>query len=568
MENIENLNTDTVSATNQPTQLSASSLIYMNLRIDGLLESIEELLETPNEELLSKMEEVKSIQDKYLKSLFNAFYNEYDALLKLGIRSAYDALEDAHFSLAFWESDLGKEAKQKLDGVTDTSEVFSNKYLRPKIEEWLNSTDTELLERKPVFTTEAARSIVNTSVHHILDYLTENSADHANELRKAIDSIIKESPYVYEEGAEPTSNTSSVDVVTALATERILSKAYMPLLNGTPQKALASIGKVAPKIDKIVDGGTAIFEKDDFKLTLSNLNDLKGGKPRISTHKLLSTGIATFTESNHIGKKRKLREPVISIDLVEFAKECGCDLEIKETESEAEALKEKKRVQTNLKNFRREVRKDAKILLDSKIEWEDNAGKYKGVNILGTAEVSDSKIILEFSYTFANAILKQPLSQYPTALLKIDNRRSTAYNIGLKLAEHYSMDSNRRRGTENLLRIKYILPVTNLPDINSPSVEKGGWRDRIKEPFEDALEYLRQTGVISDWYYSHSKGVRMTNEEATSFDSFDDWKKTLICFYMKDFPDQSNRLDRREAEKVARLSKSKNKASKKNAASK
>lgn len=338
MENIENLNTDTVSATNQPTQLSASSLIYMNLRIDGLLESIEELLETPNEELLSKMEEVKSIQDKYLKSLFNAFYNEYDALLKLGIRSAYDALEDAHFSLAFWESDLGKEAKQKLDGVTDTSEVFSNKYLRPKIEEWLNSTDTELLERKPVFTTEAARSIVDKSVHHILDYLTENSVDHANKLRKAIDSIIKESPYVYEEGSEPANKTS-------LVADKLFSQSYTTILNGKPQKALAAMVKTTPKKDVIVN--TATFEKDGVKLLLSNFSELRGAALGVSTHKLLSTAAALFSMQNHTGSKKNqnlgkdLRSVTISIPLMDYAKECGCDIELRETSSEEAAAKEK-----------------------------------------------------------------------------------------------------------------------------------------------------------------------------------------------------------------------------------
>lgn len=121
-----------------------------------------------------------------------------------------------------------------------------------------------------------------------------------------------------------------------------------------------------------------------------NINELKGVKLRASTHKLLSTGIAALAEANHIGEKGELTELVVSLDLLAYAKECGCDLEIKEAD------------------FRREVIRDLKTLLYSTLSWEDETTEdFDHIRILGSAELSDSEIILGFSYSFANAILKQ-----------------------------------------------------------------------------------------------------------------------------------------------------------------
>lgn len=209
--------------------------------------------------------------------------------------------------------------------------------------------------------------------------------------------------------------------------------------------------------------------------------------------------------------------------------------------------------------------KDVDILLHSSFVWKDTTGDYDGINILGRGRVTNGQIQLEFSVSFAEYLMKQPMFQYPLSLLKLDDRSTNAYNIALKLAEHMSIYSNHAKGTANLIRVRSLLPRTNLPSIDSPSVKKNGWENRIKEPLEEALGRLFSIGVLTTWRYSHSKGVELTDAEA-DFSSFEEWNETLIYFELNDFPDLSKKLEKREQEKQPRLQ---NKiASKKKAADK
>ena len=125
--------------------------------------------------------------------------------------------------------------------------------------------------------------------------------------------------------------------------------------------------------------------------------------------------------------------------------------------------------------------------------------------------------------------------------------------MGYKMTVHYNMDNNQIRGTAQRLKVKTLLEVTSLPSVKSASVKKYGWQERIKEPFENSLDALTKCGLLTDWEYTHSKGVPLTDEEATSFSSFEEWADTLVQFTLADAPDHTARLARRAEEKKACL---------------
>ena len=117
------------------------------------------------------------------------------------------------------------------------------------------------------------------------------------------------------------------------------------------------------------------------------------------------------------------------------------------------------------------------------------------------------------------------------------------------MTEHFNMDNNQIRGTAQLLKVKTLLVVTSLPSIDAVRKQRRRWEDRIKEPFETSLDALTKCGLLEDWEYTRSKGIPLTDEEATSFGSFEEWTETLVKFTLADAPDHRARLERRAEEK-------------------
>ena len=156
--------------------------------------------------------------------------------------------------------------------------------------------------------------------------------------------------------------------------------------------------------------------------------------------------------------------------------------------------------------------------------------------------------------------LKQlPLTQYPQGLLTIDARSENAYRLGLKMAEHYSIDNNQIRGTANRLKVGSLLTVTNLPTIEELQNEKQDnsrqWYARTKEPFEKALDAL--TGkVISNWEYTRAKGEKLTEEEAYNITDYETFLSLYVQFELLEAPEHKERLARRAEEKKAAAAKS------------
>lgn len=336
---------------------------------------------------------------------------------------------------------------------------------------------------------------------------------------------------------------------------------FLPVLHGKATDAIARMSGSKPTPNPL--NNTASIESGEVKLIIKSLDTLSGTLG-VSTHKLLSTAIAGFTALNHTGtgKDRSLREAKVAIPLKEYAIKCGYDVIEHPTDTPEEAAKEAKRAKNALDNFRKKVRKDLELLFNASIYWKDNIkGKevdFADIRILGGKGIKAGYINLEFTVSIAEYLIQLPLSQYPQSLLLLDERNDNAYNIGLKMSEHYSMDSNQKIGTAQLLKVKTLLEYTNLPTLATIKKQRTSWEARIKEPFETALDALTACGLLEDWRYSHSKGAEMTDEEA-DFSNYEEWVEALVYFTLRNAPNHAPRLAARAAEKKARQAKTKRK---------
>lgn len=323
---------------------------------------------------------------------------------------------------------------------------------------------------------------------------------------------------------------------------------FLPMLHGKATDAIATMAGKKATLNEISGAGT--YESQEVKLVIQEFSEL-AGTLGVSTHKLLSTGVAFLTDSNHVGSSKRILDILrIAIPLKEYAEKCGYDVTPHDDTPE-EALRAKRQ----LDNARRKIKKDINLLLASTLTWEEKirgkAGDFDSMHILGRGGIRSGYINLEFTQSMGEYLIQLPLTQYPVALLGVDERNTNAYSMGLAMAEHFNMDNNQVRGTAQTLTVETLLKYTNLPSYESIKMKRG-WEDRIKEPFENSLDVLTQCGLLSDWRYSGTKGAELTDEEATSFTSYEDWVKTNVFYTLKDAPNHTPRLEARAEEKKAR----------------
>ena len=341
---------------------------------------------------------------------------------------------------------------------------------------------------------------------------------------------------------------------------------YLPVLSGRAtnlSKFVKSSLLREDPIKKTITLGVGEGE-DIIKAVMSKLEETRS-KFGISTDKLLQTAIAQFTDNNHVGEtSRVLHTREVAIPLKEYAKKNNYDIEEHPTSTPEEAKKEALRVKNTMKDVRKKVNKDLKILATTPLSWKEKVkGKtenYVDVYMLSAKGIVDGYICLKFNEDFASYLIRLPVNQYPVALLGLDERKTTAYLIGKKLSSHFFMDSNQLHNRAQLLKVKTLLKETDLPTLEDVKRIRKSWVDRIKEPFERALDDLggdykdenlkdrRGCGLLESWEYCHTKGVPLTDKEKASLiDDFETWSETLIKFTLNDTPDQTDRLETKRA---------------------
>lgn len=327
---------------------------------------------------------------------------------------------------------------------------------------------------------------------------------------------------------------------------------YFPMAHGKATDALAFMNGKDAEVNQITK--TATVSKFDVQLSILKFEELHATLG-ISTDKLLSTAIATFTQRNDFRhNKYKDLDRVVHIPLREYAELLGYDVTEHETSTPEEAEAEKKRAKNQLDNARKAIKKDLLTLQASSLTWEERVkGKprdFSSISLVTRVGIRNGIIEIAFSPEIAQYLAgKNVITQYPTKLLRISGRKPTAYYIGRKLAEHYNIDNNQIRGTHDRISIKALLAVTDLPTYEEVMRQDRHWDRRIKEPLEVALDELTKEHILKNWEYTHAKGIPLTEEEASNITVYSDFEKLYLHFTPADRVDHTDRLQAKKERK-------------------
>ena len=290
------------------------------------------------------------------------------------------------------------------------------------------------------------------------------------------------------------------------------------MFNGKATNALGRArtkGKYDPATRAFTIEGVNIFSTESVQ------------KIGVGTAKIFRYAVAEFTKRNHQNATGDKINSRIFLDVEDFATANGVDI----TSIDA------------MKNFRSKIKDSLNTLLTSNITWTEKIkGKrksYSGMNYIGKYDLNGNALRIEFTISMAEYLASLPLINYPRSLYKLDDRDFNAFAIGEAMCIHYSQDNNVIRQTEGKLRVETLLKCTSFPDYDELKAQKRSWEERVKEPFENALDHLTMNGFLKEWKYCYEGGVEITDEEikAGIINSYEKFISLIVKFELNDYED-------------------------------
>lgn len=341
---------------------------------------------------------------------------------------------------------------------------------------------------------------------------------------------------------------------------------YSPTFIGKPITALSrsqTVGIVNPKANES-------FVVEDVTITLKREKKIKNKngetttvyvKPGAGETKLLRFGVSALTKSN----SQSTRNFSLTIygDTKAYARACikdparGIDPRPMATPEKQE--KENQRAAKALENFVSKLKTNALLLTVSPFLFEytykGEKKSFGGFTMLGAFVVNADVFTLEFTQSAAVYFTRQPLSYTPLAYYAIDERKPNAIAIADELIQHYFNENNVIKNTERMLKVDTLLRCTSLPTIDeltgAGGTNKDGekvkrkyhyrWEERIKEPFEQALDELTQSGMIENWEYRLAGKKEIP--DGMPITKYEQFISLYVYFEFKDFDTHEHRLE-------------------------
>lgn len=259
----------------------------------------------------------------------------------------------------------------------------------------------------------------------------------------------------------------------------------------------------------------------------------------------------------------------------------------------AEAVNKGRTVQITLGDYMRACKikdkKEARAQLNNAIralyavslEWDEQAyerpeGKSRKVKVTKhhRLRVTDHTIteesgkpvkngvaLFKFSFDMAEYLSNAYIMPYPDALLTI-NTHYHPYSIplGWRLCALHNM--NYGKSTQNTTTVKTLLSAAKGIPRYSDIAQQGHIYERLISRLDRDLAALVEAGVLSSYWYYDSNGTRIEGAQLGLL-SYAEFSALSVHYELKDYPDQTPRLEAKSKRIKAAISRRKNAAKKK-----
>lgn len=203
----------------------------------------------------------------------------------------------------------------------------------------------------------------------------------------------------------------------------------------------------------------------------------------------------------------------------------------------------------NKKKFARQLRKEMlPSIAHQHLEIKAKDGTFVHMEVGGgyfAVNRRKDRIYFKISDPYAAYINTGALSQYNSKTLRLGTQKKPlAFYLAIKLQDHYFMDGNRKRATNNILNIKTLLNFCKdmIPTYEYvQATDRGHWVRQIRQPLEAALNEIQTEGLF-EWEYCKKGLAEVTPQEIRTND-YRKWSGLYITFKLiPEEPDQTERL--------------------------
>lgn len=368
----------------------------------------------------------------------------------------------------------------------------------------LESLDT-FISRFKGYSPDDITRIVSDIGTRVMERLSQLSPEELAELERELD-------------AEPGEPTEKLDTVLEEAAIEVLQSGH--IRQGTATNTLTKIKstKRNTKIDPVTHAAT--IKQGDMVVTIPNWDKLTGLKT--STHQLLD---ACTTALTNTGWKR----PQVAIRLSDY-------MQLRGLKDEKEA--------------RKQVNADLETLFNTRISFKEkrrsgkSAQNYADMRICDYKGIKNGVIYFSFGSTFFELMKSYTVMPLQPQLFKLNSKRNpNSYYLLRRLMEHKNMNVGKEN--EDIISVKTLLEACKdgIPSYEEVMAGNKHVTERIIVPFERDMDALEDTLT---WEYCHTKGAPLSDAELGQMD-YTTFSELLILTHWKDYPDQTARLERKQA---------------------
>ena len=270
--------------------------------------------------------------------------------------------------------------------------------------------------------------------------------------------------------------------------------------------------------------GTATITKGNLIVTIPNFRELTD--LRTSTHQLLDTFTMIATNGG-------MKNFSVSLPLEDYM--------------EMRNLKDRKAA-------REQVDADLKTLYNISISATEKVGNYKeksysNMRVCDANGVSKHGVIsFTFGAKFFELLKSYRVMPVQRRIWTINAKKNPySYYLLRRIMEHKNMNVGKKN--EDIISVKTLLGcMPGLPSIEEVLLADRAVKKRIITPFERDMNALTDTLT---WEYCQQKKKPFTPEELKHFD-YNTFSNAYISIHWLDYPDQTERLERKKQKQAER----------------
>lgn len=232
------------------------------------------------------------------------------------------------------------------------------------------------------------------------------------------------------------------------------------------------------------------------------LNGFKNKAITASTQKLLKCLHLELTKS--ITFRGEVSDNVrVGIDIKDYIKLVGKDPDNKKTRD----------------NYREIIKRGLDTLALLEVSITDEQGREIKVPLQGGIRISkpvNGVCLFTISKDYARMLSKSFITYIPRKYFLLpENKNPIPTYLYDKLAQHYCINRNEKRGTNNILKVETVLEYLQdlLPSYDEVQKSNRDYWGRIIRPVKEALNELQKTGLIT-WSWCWEKKRKPTPAEA------------------------------------------------------